>query len=363
MAILGQGKTNQFGKIEFGAAMRNRVRLCLFGALAMWLFWTFEIEGEPYPDFSESRNWYDTKVICSKHKEDPTKELSYKAHYNAVMGALKKAGVVSKAKTHAGRGSSVRIAELEGCEEGDLRRLGRWNTQAMEGCYLSELPRASMRVLAGFDSHNRTFYINRDIVQPSEQLMAKIFPRALSLLEIEVNRTNPNLAANGFLKLLVYLRKILLQDAVLLKERFPTHRIWSHPVFGCEEFLAFKDQLVAYTEQNEMPVEVNLRSAMPLLMEYLRDSHRNIHHQIHSNEATTRFEARGLKKDISSVKGEIVQLLSGATMVTRLQLPSSVGMEYEAEEVDCPCRTADPQYYNTPLKLKFWQTFNLKNIK
>ncbi|MGH7974213.1 MAG: hypothetical protein ACREBR_01710, partial [bacterium] len=70
VAILGQGKTNQFGKIEFGAAMRNReVRLCLFGALAMWLFWRFEIEGEPYPDFSESRNWYDTKVICSKHKE------------------------------------------------------------------------------------------------------------------------------------------------------------------------------------------------------------------------------------------------------------------------------------------------------
>lgn len=66
-----------------------------------------------------------------------------------MKAALKKAGIVSKAKTHAGRGSSVRVAELEGCAEGEHTSDGR-----MLSFGIAENIDA---LLAGFDANNRTF--------------------------------------------------------------------------------------------------------------------------------------------------------------------------------------------------------------
>jgi hypothetical protein len=40
-----------------------------------------------------------------------------------------------------------------------------------------------------------------------------------------------DLAAQGFLRLLKQLRIILLQDSVIMRREFPTHLIWTDPVF------------------------------------------------------------------------------------------------------------------------------------
>lgn len=61
--IMRQGKTNQFNKLEYGSSMRNKnVKICSHGALALMFFGRFHLQGEPFPDFSSPRNWYDTKV-------------------------------------------------------------------------------------------------------------------------------------------------------------------------------------------------------------------------------------------------------------------------------------------------------------
>jgi hypothetical protein len=50
VAILDQGKTNQFGRIEYGGCVRARdVEVCPVGALALHLFWRFQIAHEPFP--------------------------------------------------------------------------------------------------------------------------------------------------------------------------------------------------------------------------------------------------------------------------------------------------------------------------
>lgn len=77
LATLAQGKTNQFGKIEFGSAMRGKeVQSCLVGALAMSFFWRFEIGKKQYPNSSESRNWHDIKKISSNKKSCLTRVIA-----------------------------------------------------------------------------------------------------------------------------------------------------------------------------------------------------------------------------------------------------------------------------------------------
>lgn len=56
--IMNKGKTNQHGKLEYGATMRNKdVRKCPIGALAIYLFSRFHLEGEDFPVFLTRRDW------------------------------------------------------------------------------------------------------------------------------------------------------------------------------------------------------------------------------------------------------------------------------------------------------------------
>ncbi len=53
--ILDQRKTNQFGKNELGACIRNKeVENCPVGAIGLHLFYRYHIAKEFPPDFSKS---------------------------------------------------------------------------------------------------------------------------------------------------------------------------------------------------------------------------------------------------------------------------------------------------------------------
>ncbi|ETP08742.1 hypothetical protein F441_15343 [Phytophthora nicotianae CJ01A1] len=163
--VMGQGKTNQVGRVEVGACMRHKnVRVCGHGMLAIYLFWRWHVDGEKFPDFTSSSCWYDLKLL--KTGKDPTKPMSYKVHHDAISSALKYAGIRSKAKTHVGRGSGSRMADLGGASESQIRRLGRWNNQSMEKYYLTSLPREAMRTLAGFDSSRGSYFVARASAEP-----------------------------------------------------------------------------------------------------------------------------------------------------------------------------------------------------
>jgi len=48
-------------------------------------------------------------------------------------------------KTHAGRGQGAKHAEFGSVSDTQIRRAGRWNTDAMTICYLSSIPREFVR--------------------------------------------------------------------------------------------------------------------------------------------------------------------------------------------------------------------------
>jgi hypothetical protein len=58
------GKTNQHGRIEYGATLRHRDhRSCVIEALAVFFFWRWTHSGEPFPLFRTSQDWYMKKVL------------------------------------------------------------------------------------------------------------------------------------------------------------------------------------------------------------------------------------------------------------------------------------------------------------
>ena len=140
----------------------------------MYFFWRWHVEAEPFPSFRDSPDWYDIKLLKA-NPDNLVTSLSYRAHYDAVVKAFKAVGINAKAKTHVTRGSGTRMAEIGGASEDQIRRLGRWSNSALEGCYLTALPREAMRSLAGFPPGS-SYYLPRAAVLPEEALLEKVFP-------------------------------------------------------------------------------------------------------------------------------------------------------------------------------------------
>src|SRR5262249_1999012 len=152
----------------------------------------------------------------------------------------------------------ARHAELNGVDEGQIRRAGRWDSDALTNCYLTHLPRKFMRSMAGFSaSVQGNFFLPRARVVPPRSLEQAVWPfvdESLAWFDSGVAdddkctldagppSSNPaaaldtaadrhDLAAQGFLRLLRQLRVILLQDSVIMRQEFPAHPLWADPLF------------------------------------------------------------------------------------------------------------------------------------
>ncbi|CAD6948807.1 unnamed protein product, partial [Tilletia controversa] len=195
--ITAQGKTNQFGRLEYAGCFRYKnVLECPQGLV---------------PDLS------------LKH-QDLGREVpvTYRMQYDNMCKVLDALHIQSSKKTHLNRGGGARRAEDNGASEAQIRRAGRWSVEKMQGCYLTGLPRESMRAMAGFSIHPGGFFLPRGTTTPSKSLQQQIFSGVGDiLLQVETGKLERDLAAQGFLKLLQYLRVVLIQDAVVLRQSQP----------------------------------------------------------------------------------------------------------------------------------------------
>ena len=117
VTVMDQGKTNQHGRLEYGAALRHRdYRSCLIGALATYFFWRWHYSGESFPSFRTSQDWYHIKVLKrdNGHLSEP---LSDSTAASWTRRLYSQAGIKSSKVTHAGRVSGARLAELNGVSE------------------------------------------------------------------------------------------------------------------------------------------------------------------------------------------------------------------------------------------------------
>jgi len=244
-----QGKQNQHGKVEYIGCIRNADPvLCPLSALAFYFFYRWGRNGAlEFPSFRQPEDYYGLFVFPGSIRV-PTRPLSYSTQFEWNRKMFQEAGIHSKEKTHSRRKQSARLAELDGVPETQIRRAGRWNTDAMTGAYLSYLPRAFIRSIAGFPQEGKGYFLPRARETPPAALCSKIWPEVDVWLErMEAYRPGKadnevvrlDLAGSGFLYLLGALRVVLLQDSVVLRKEFPRHPLWKDPLFDGEEYRRF----------------------------------------------------------------------------------------------------------------------------
>ena len=155
------------------------------------------------------------------------------------------------------------MAELAGADESDIRRLGRWNQQALANCYLSALPRPALRTLAGFPAEGGNYYLPRCSLEPPLQLQLMIFP----WLEQwnDSREWEKTISVQGFHRLLRWLRIVLLQDVAALWDELQGHPILNHSIFTSHEFHLYRENLAAVINESTEPSEILVRRAIPLL--------------------------------------------------------------------------------------------------
>jgi Centromere DNA-binding protein complex CBF3 subunit, domain 2 len=97
---------------------------------------------------------------------------------------------------------------------------------------------------------------------PSEELARQVWPQIDGWLrQFDEGTNEPDLAGQGFLKLLKHLRGILLQHSVLLRRRFLCHAIWGDPLFATPEYAEFAERLVTGLIDGEEPHLIQVERA------------------------------------------------------------------------------------------------------
>ncbi|KAJ6780567.1 hypothetical protein PWT90_10658 [Aphanocladium album] len=298
-------KQNQHGRLKTAGALRNRQPLvCLLGALAFYFLLRWDLTEEPFPDLSHKASWYKVRLIRG-FGNDSTATFSYNSQRDWVVKAFGYAGIHSKKKTHIGRSSGAKTAELKGVSEEQIRRAGRWNQEQIVGCYLSALPRKFMRVMAGHPAQPGCFEVRRANLTPPDTLLSLIWPD----LDQWKGRQVDDLATAGFIDLLLYLREVILQDSVALKPQFPASPIWNHPVFQHPEYRVYSQQLQSSIQEAEQPSQLTiLTQAIPILTEYLKSIDAKNESRIVATEAR-------LQAEIISQSTQLQALLSGGLTV------------------------------------------------
>ena len=194
------------------------------------------------------------------------------------------------------------MAELAGASEDQIRRLGRWNNQSMENCYLTSLPREAIRSLAGFPPAQGSFFLPRATVEPPDSLKRLIFPAIEPTLEkISSGAFQDSIPARGFLELLDRCRTVILQDSVLMMAEHPKHPIWNHAVFDSQLYRQFMQELQQSLKVSSDPTESVLQKAMPTLSQTINSMHADLKSVITNTVHPLAQSLAGLQASIGDV--------------------------------------------------------------
>ena len=270
IAVLNKGKTNKYGNNEFAATLRAKdVLQCPQSKMAFYFLYRFDISDEELPNFESNENWFDIKLFRSSKTQEKKIAVSYHAHLRAVQNCYKKCGFRAPKKTRLMRGDSVRYAEAKGLSREERCQMGRWENGSMDACYGRTLPINAMRTMAGFSATIRNYKIHRDITVP-DHLLKKVFPGIEVLYQEELRKDHNHqvYAKLQFLELLLYFRKVILQDSCRLMVKYPDHPIFAHPVFSDPAYLEFQEEVID-ASQDEHIEQQTLEERLPAVIRFV----------------------------------------------------------------------------------------------
>lgn len=256
VALADNAKSNQHGRLDEHGTLRHfHVELCPVGALAMLFFACFHIVLQPVPtfppEFSKAgygefghRSWYDLYVFWG---ERPDKQMSYDNHYDRVKLIHSKNDISLTKATHATRHFTAKTARAHGASGNDVKAIGCWSVNdAFANCYDHALPLEGLLGAAMFNARKpEQYFLARDHLEPPGELLSQIFPwveqecAALHQREVNFGHAGRDIALKGFLRLLLWLRRVLVQDAAVLFGKDPTCPIFHFAPFRSDVFREF----------------------------------------------------------------------------------------------------------------------------
>jgi len=272
-----QGKTNLDKKL-FGRAMRHRkVEMCPIGALALYLWFRFDVRGEwadARPDFCDNQAWFFIKLLVSATSDEVLEELDIKTYADAIQEAMDAVGVACNHRAHFGRKVMPVVLEMNEVMSDLVKNLGLWARDVHEEHYAASMPLQAMRVAAGHKLEIGSVFVKRQQKPRSacgDRLRVLIYPwyqHEFARVD-EVNqrgaRLNSKPTAAGFLRMLDNLRDVLLQDVAcrMNDPNSPPHQIFRHPIFQSDDFQLYREEMAQHMATMEDPMHTALQRDHP----------------------------------------------------------------------------------------------------
>ncbi len=176
---------------------------------------------------------------------------------------------------------------------------------------------------------------------PPQELQRMIFPRieesraAMESLSIE----RQDVATQSFLDLLEWMRVIILQDVVFLRQKFPLS-LWLQSPFNKPAFEEFSTRLLHEAKHGNDPMYIQIAKTIPHLAHLLQNQFSNtldtinIHHnsnEIRMNHVETALnECLQYIKPISSLTGRLL----GEGLITRTVITVESGSLNNSDRTD-----------------------------
>ncbi|CDH60232.1 predicted protein [Lichtheimia corymbifera JMRC:FSU:9682] len=139
----------------------------------------------------------------------------------------------------------------------------------MQKHYLTGFPKRIIRTINGFPADGGQYYLQRACLFPSDSLQKKVVPQADYWLRRvqEGDGCEPTICGQGFLRLVLELRVILLQDVVMLRSvpGLQSSSIFNHPLFSDPEFLEFERRLLDISRREPDPQQQRPQSVIPIV--------------------------------------------------------------------------------------------------
>ena len=223
--------------------------------------------------------------------------------------------------THAARVYAAQNTRKHGTSASDTKALGGWNEGgAFRACYDRTFPIGALLGAATFmASKPETYFLPRDVLVPPNDLVAQIFPwveQELAALNDRVrhNRYTEDYALRHFLRLLIFLRKIIIQDAALLFALCPNANIWTYFPFSDPQFHAFAASAPLVIRQ----AEEKARQAFRHVPDYLANGIRTVTTGIMVDQRQFHGRTQG---QLEQMDNRMVKLEEMITQLTDSQKP------------------------------------------
>ena len=181
-----------------------------------------EFSSTPPPDFHDNASWFNVKLYTDGSIEKSTNGVDARG-YATVMGRVAKALCCSSSHTsHLGRILGPKKLELLELDSEEIRTLGNWDPKQQETAYSTKVPMKVLRAMVGFEKEKGggMHYNPRSAVPVPDVLTHAVFPwldgSLQRLIEYETVNKKAKPTARQFLKHLILMRKVVIQDAAAM---------------------------------------------------------------------------------------------------------------------------------------------------